>query len=63
MYLWFGLLGIFFSASGITVESLTSWDIAAQSIFDIISNPFKLISIVGAIIGTLVNPNTKGMKD
>ena len=62
-FFWIGLLGVLFSAAGISVESLTSWEILLDSLMSIISNPFLLVSVVAAVTGIFVDPTTKGLKD
>lgn len=62
-YFWFGLIGVIATAAGISLESLTSWDILYQNILTVLSNPFLVVSVLIAITGVFVDPTTKGLKD
>lgn len=62
-YFWFGLLGVFFTATGIDETTLTSWDILAHKLMDFINNPFLVLSVASALTGVFVDPTTKGIKD
>lgn len=62
-YFWLGLVGVIFTAAGINVESLTSWDILFQNILAILGNPFLLASVIAAVTGVFVDPSTKGLTD
>lgn len=63
VYFWIGLIGVIFSAAGVNLESLTSWNILFSNIMNILSNPFLLISVIMAVSGVIVDPTTKGFKD
>lgn len=63
IWMWLGLLGVIGTAAGIDPTTLTSWDILFDNVMDIIKNPYMLGSVVLAIIGVLINPNTPGIKD
>lgn len=62
-YFWFGFIGVLFSAAGVSLESLTSWDILFGNLMNILDNPFLLGSVIVALVGVWVNPTTKGLKD
>lgn len=62
-YFWIGLIGIMFSAAGIDLKTLTSWDILLTNILNILNNPFLLISVIMAITGVFIDPTTQGAKD
>lgn len=62
-YFWIGLIGIMFSAAGIDLKTLTSWDILLTNIINILNNPFLLISVIMAITGVFIDPTTEGAKD
>lgn len=62
-YFWLGLIGVVFSAAGISVDSLTSWDLLLNDILAILSNPFLLMSVTAALTGVFVDPTTSGFCD
>lgn len=62
-YFWFGIIGIIFTAGGVKLEQLTSWNILLDNLIHIISSPFLLLSVIMAITGVFVDPTTKGLKD
>lgn len=63
VYFWIGILGVVFSAAGINLESLTSWNILFDNILNILKNPFLLMSVIMAVTGVIIDPTTKGLKD
>lgn len=63
VYFWLGLIGVIFSAAGVSLESLTSWNILFDNVMGILGNPFLLMSVIAAIVGVVVDPTTKGIKD
>lgn len=62
-YFWFGILGIIFTAGGVKLEDMTSWNILFDNIMNILESPFLLLSVAMAITGVFVDPTTKGLKD
>lgn len=56
-YFWMGLIGIIFSAAGVSLESLTSWDILFENIWRILDSPALLMSVIAAVVGVF---NTDG---
>ena len=63
IYFWFGLVGVIFSAMGIDVKLLTSWEAVGVAFYSLITNPFMLCSVILAITGVFVDPTTKGLTD
>lgn len=63
IYFVIGLIGVILTASGISPETITSWDILFKNIINIISNPFMLMSVVMSVLGIFVDPTTPGIKD
>ena len=63
IYFILGLFGVIFSAAGVSVESLTSWDILFGNILNILGNPFLLASVIASVIGVFVDPTTAGFRD
>jgi len=62
-WFWLGILGVFFAAIGVSIESLTSWQAFGSALYNFISNPFLIISAAFALAGVFTNPTTKGIKD
>lgn len=63
VYFWLGLVAVVLTALNIAPESLTSWDLVGDAIVEMFMNPFKLGTVVVAVIGVFVNPTTRGLKD
>ncbi|STB59707.1 phage holin [Clostridium perfringens] len=59
---WLGVLGVIFSASGVDFNTLTSWSLLGQAFLNILANPVAVVA-VAALIGVVVDPSTKGLKD
>lgn len=62
-YFWLGLGGVIFSAAGVDFKTLTSWSLLANALLDILANPVAVVSVIAAIVGVVVDPSTKGLKD
>lgn len=62
-YFWIGLLGVILAAMGIDGSMLTSWGAVADALKALISNPYMIVSVIMAVIGTLVDPTTSGITD
>lgn len=62
-YFWLGLGGVIFSAAGIDFNSLTSWSLLGQAFLNILSNPVAILAVAAALVGVIVDPSTKGLKD
>ncbi len=58
-----GMIGTIFSAAGISVEALTSWQVLFDSVLSILANPFLLASVCATVAGIFVDPTTKGFLD
>lgn len=63
IYFWLGLIGVIFTAVGVDIETMTSWNILLDSVMNILSNPFALMSVIAAVTGVFVNPVSPGLKD
>ena len=61
--LWIGLIGIVLTAAGIDPATLTSWDVLANNLLEIIRNPYMIVSVVMAVVGVFTDPTTPGIKD
>lgn len=62
-YFWIGLLGVIFTAMGVSTETLTSWDAVLNSLITLINNPYMIISVVVAVLGIFIDPTTSGLGD
>ncbi|WP_338658810.1 phage holin [Paraclostridium sordellii] len=62
-YFWLGLTGVIFSSVGIDFKTLTSWNLLANALLDILANPVAVVAVIAALIGVFVDPSTKGLKD
>jgi len=62
-YFWVGIVGIVLSATGISPETLTSWDAVGTALLDTVTNPFMLGTVAMAVMGVFVDPTTKGLGD
>lgn len=62
-YFWLGLGGVIFSSAGVDFKALTSWNLLANTLLDILANPVAVVAVIAAIIGVFVDPSTKGLKD
>ena len=60
---WVGLIGIVLTAAGIDPATLTSWDVLANNLLEIIRNPYMIVSVVMAVVGVFTDPTTPGIKD
>lgn len=62
-WFWVGILGVIFTAMGVSPESITSWEILKAQIFDLLGNPYMLFSVFVAVLGVFIDPTTGGVKD
>ncbi|MCU9808378.1 phage holin [Paraclostridium sp. AKS46] len=62
-YFWLGLGGVIFSSAGVDFNTLTSWNLLGEALFNILANPVSVVAVTAAIIGVFVDPSTKGLKD
>lgn len=62
-YYWIGLIAVILATTGISPESLTSWEILANDIKEFLGNPFAIGCVIVAIIGYNNDPTTYGLKD
>lgn len=62
-YFWIGLVGMFFCAIGVDVNTLTSWPALVEQLKEFIMNPFLIGSVVIAFIGYITDPTTAGFGD
>ena len=62
-WFWVGLLGVFFTAIGVSPETLTSWAALKTALIDLIGNPYLLASAALALLGQFIDPTTAGISD
>lgn len=62
-WFWLGLVGLFFTAIGVSPETLTSWAALKQALVDFIGNPFLIGSAAVALLGQFIDPTTAGISD
>ena len=60
-YFWLSVFALIFSAAGIDFETLTSWQLLAQALIDILMNPVAIVAIVTAFLGIWNDNSTKGL--
>lgn len=63
IWFWLGLAGVAGTAAGIDATTLTSWNLLFNSILDVLKNPYLLGCTILAVLGVVVNPTTKGLRD
>lgn len=62
-YFWIGLIAVILAAVGVSPESLTSWNILAGQIMELLNNPFAIGCVIVAIIGYINDPTTATLSD
>ena len=62
-WFWVGLLGVFFTAIGVSPETLTSWAALKTALIELIGNPYLLASAALALLGQFIDPTTAGISD
>jgi phi LC3 family holin len=62
---WFSLVAVFFSATGINPETLTSWTKLINVLNAFLMNPYQIGLFIVGVLGVINNPTTKnnGLKD
>ena len=61
VYFWLGLVAVVFAAAGVDVEMLTTWSLLRDSLLEVLLNPFRLGTVIVAIIGVFNDNGTKGL--
>lgn len=62
-WFWLGLIGLFFTAIGVSPETLTSWAALKQALIDFAGNPFLIGTAAIALLGQFIDPTTAGVSD
>ena len=60
-YFWLSVFALIFSASGIDFQTLTSWQLLAQALVDILLNPVAIVAVITAFLGIWNDNSTKGL--
>ena len=60
-YFWLSVFALIFTAAGIDFQTLTSWQLLAQALIDILLNPVAIVAIVTAFLGIWNDNSTKGL--
>ena len=60
---WLGLGATILAAMQVSPEMLTSWDLVAEELVELFSNPFRLGYVIVAVVGVFVDPTTAGIGD
>ena len=60
-YFWLSVFALIFSASGIDFQTLTSWQLLAQALIDILMNPVAIVAVITAFLGIWNDNSTKGL--
>jgi uncharacterized membrane protein len=61
-YFWLSLFALIFSASGIEFNTLTSWPLLGEALFNILNNPVSIVAVLTAMLGIWNDNSTKGME-
>lgn len=60
-YFWLSTIALIFSASGIDFNGLTSWQLLAEALMNIINNPVSIIAIITAFLGIWNDNSSEGL--
>lgn len=60
-YFWLSIFGLIFAAAGIDFNTLTSWQLLAEALLNILANPVSIVAIITAMLGVWNDNSTKGM--
>ena len=60
-YFWLSVFALIFTAAGIDFQTLTSWQLLAQALIDILLNPVAIVAIITAFLGIWNDNGTKGL--
>lgn len=62
-WFWIALGGIILTAMGVSPEMFTSWGTVVTAFTELVMNPFKLGSVIIAVLGVFIDPTTAGVGD
>lgn len=60
---WLGLVATMLAAIDVSPEMFTSWNIVANELVALLSNPYRLGCLLVAVVGVLTDPTTPGLGD
>ena len=60
-YFWLSIIGLFFSASGIDFNTLTSWHLLGEALMTIFENPVSIVAVITALVGIFNDNSSKGL--
>lgn len=60
---WLGLVATMLAAVDVSPEMFTSWNIVADELVALLSNPYRLGCLLVAVVGVLTDPTTPGLGD
>ena len=60
---WISMVGVILAAMGKSPEVFTSWGTVFQAAVELFSNPYLLGCVILAVMGAIVDPTTKGIRD
>lgn len=60
---WLGLVATMLAAIDVSPEMFTSWNIVADELVALLSNPYRLGCLLVAVVGVLTDPTTPGLGD
>ena len=59
-YFWFGVIAVIFASAGVDAETLTNWNLLWDNIVAIVLNPFRLGTVIVALVGVFNDNSSKG---
>lgn len=62
-FFWIGIGGVILTSLQVEASTLTSWASVGDLIVRTASNPYLLCTTGMAVLGVLIDPTTKGIKD
>lgn len=60
---WLGLGATILASMDVSPELFTSWELVAQEIVALFSNPYRLGCVIIAVVGIFIDPTTAGISD
>ena len=60
-YFWLSTFALFFSASGVDFNQLTSWALLADAVIGVLNNPVAIVAVITAFLGIWNDNSTKGL--
>lgn len=58
---WTSLIAIIFASAGVDFNTLTSWQLLAESFLSILANPVAVVAVIVATVGVFNDNSTKGV--